>query len=176
VLPRFHSVRVREVPERMPARSAAAKEPHYMRAIADRDVSSRCSWIVTVPPPTYSGIWSCRSATTGPGWPRCCPAHRSLRLYREDPVQIVPPRPSKSCALLRGRYTEPGIELPNVPLSQKHIGALYSGDPRQPELLRQPPLGVPKLRSDRPRACGEYAAIICAPNSFMVRPICVRRC
>jgi hypothetical protein len=38
------------------------------------------------------------------------------------------------------------------------------------------PCQVPKLRSDRPRACGEYAAIICTPNSFIARPTCVRRC
>ena len=35
---------------------------------------------------------------------------------------------------------------------------------------------VPKLRSDRPRACGEYAAIICTPSSFRARPTWVKRC
>src|SRR3954468_7864263 len=34
---------------------------------------------------------------------------------------------------------------------------------------------VPKLRSDRPLACGEYAAIIFTPSSPKARPTCVGR-
>jgi NAD-dependent SIR2 family protein deacetylase len=37
------------------------------------------------------------------------------------------------------------------------------------------PCQVPKLRSLRPRACGEYAGIICTPNSCNARPTWVRR-
>src|SRR4051812_2052604 len=38
------------------------------------------------------------------------------------------------------------------------------------------PCQVPKFRSDRPRAWGEYAGIICTPNSFSALPTCVKRC
>src|SRR5580698_3880611 len=140
-------------------------------------VSSRCSWIVTVLP---ANVFRNRVLSICQDRSRMATVfillHHTLRLRREDPIQVASCRPSKGRASLRGRHTEPSVELLDVPLPQKGIGTLYSGDPATRSSCGNRPCQVPKLRSDRPRACGEYAAIICTPNSFIARPTCVRRC
>src|SRR6516162_10400886 len=75
--------------------------------------------------------------------------HHTLGLHREDPVQIATAGPPKGGPLFRCRYAELRIELGDVAFSQKTVGRLDRRDPRQPQLLRQPPLPGPKaaLRS-----------------------------
>ena len=61
------------------------------------------------------------------------------------------------------------------------IGPFVRIDPGQFQFLRQTVLqrpspakaGVENTRSERPRACGEYAAICSIPGCFRARPNCV---
>src|SRR5262249_58374847 len=54
------------------------------------------------------------------------------------------------------------------------IGVFEGTRAGHPQTLHQPVLwAVPKLRSTRPLACGECAAIQTMPNSRNARPICV---
>src|SRR5674476_679816 len=66
--------------------------------------------------------------------------HHALRLYREDPVQVAPTGAPERRAFLRSHHLELAVELPDVPLPQKGVGAFHGTDPRQSEFLRQPPL------------------------------------
>ena len=81
--------------------------------------------------------------------------HRAFELQREDALQIVALAGHKGAAGL-GRFTlKLAVELSHVVLPQETIGLLQGGAFRQPQLLGQASLPVPKLRSLRPRACGE---------------------
>src|SRR5713226_1186412 len=139
----------------------AAIAPHYMRSVADRDgfiqvfmnrdrTSRQAvaeSCFVDLPPPVLDGH-------------RVVLFHHSLRLYGENPVQVAPAGAPKRRAFSRRKALAPAALV--IPASRSSCG--------------KRPCQVPKLRSDRPRACGEYAAIICTPSSFIARPTCVRRC
>src|ERR1035437_2817471 len=66
--------------------------------------------------------------------------HYSLRLHREDPVQVGPAGEPKRRAFLFCGHLELVVKLADIPLPQKGIGPLRGADPRQSELLRQAPL------------------------------------
>src|SRR6266481_1570699 len=90
---------------------------------------------------------------------------RSLRLVRRNAV------PFSAAGTLNWAL--------NSPMYRSRRKALASSAvviPASRSSCGKRPCQVPKLRSDRPRACGEYAAIICTPSSFIARPTCVRRC
>jgi len=81
--------------------------------------------------------------------------HDSLRLHREDPVQVAPAGASKRGALFLRRYRELIVELPDILLPQEGVGSLHRRDPASRSSCGRRPCHVPKLRSERPRACGE---------------------
>src|ERR1019366_389423 len=125
--------------------SRAAVASYHVRAIADRDGSIQVfadryrasrqavaeSCLVDLPPAVSDGHGVVLF-------------HHALRLYREDPVQVAPTGAPKRGALFHGGHTEPSVELGDVLLSQKGIGALHRADPRQSEFLGQATLPGPK--------------------------------
>src|ERR1700709_2594356 len=66
--------------------------------------------------------------------------HDSFRLYREDPVQVGPAGTPEGGALLFSRHAELLVELPDILLAQKSIGAFHSRDSCETKFLRQAPL------------------------------------
>ncbi len=98
-------------------------------------------------------------------------------LDREDPVQVRSDRGTESrFSFVGGGNSELFIELRNVAVAQKLIGCFHARDLASRSSCGKRPCHVPKLRSERPRAWGEYAGIICMPNSFIALPTCVSRC
>ena len=63
--------------------------------------------------------------------------HRSLRLHGENPIQVAPPCPPKCRAFPRRRNVELRVELRDIPLPQKAVGAFHGSGSCQPEFLRQ---------------------------------------
>src|SRR4051812_6199013 len=102
--------------------------------------------------------------------------HDSFRLHAEDPVQVRPAGTTEGTPLLFGCNGELTVESVNVVLAQESVGLFPSADAGQPQFLGQASLPSAEIRSDRPRAWGEYAGIICTPNSFNALPTCVKRC
>jgi hypothetical protein len=93
-----------------------------------------------------------------------------LGLNREDPVQIRSAAAPKGGPLHRRRHGEFAVELRRVVVPSKNWLAC-SGVPMPANCnsCGNRPCQVPKLRSLRPRACGEYAGFICTPSSITGR-------
>jgi len=72
----------------------------------------------------------------------------------EDPVQIAAPAAAERGAAQGGFHRELPIELGEVAFAQEAVGRFQRGDRSQPQRGRRA-CQVPKLRSLRPRACGE---------------------
>jgi hypothetical protein len=77
----------------------------------------------------------------------------ALKLPGKDQIQISAATRPEGTSRLRSPHLKTTIELGYVVFQQKCIGRLRGRDPGQPQILRQPPCRVPKLRSLRPRAC-----------------------
>lgn len=96
-------------------------------------------------------------------------------VWAEKDPPIPAAAPPKRRAPLLCRYRELAVELGDVMIPQKLIGALQGRDSRHSQFLGNRFCQFPKFRSDRPRASGEYAAIVWAPSSCMALPTCVDR-
>src|SRR6201981_1314700 len=72
-------------------------------------------------------------------------SHRSLRLDREHPVQVLAPAFAERCSFLSCRLGELAIELADVALTQERVCLFPCADTSQPELLRQPVLPSAKI-------------------------------
>jgi hypothetical protein len=75
-------------------------------------------------------------------------------LQAENVIQILAPHRNKRAPPLRGSHAKPLVEFLHI-VAEKFIGFLQLGNPAQRSSWGSRPCQVPKLRSDRPRACGE---------------------
>ena len=82
-------------------------------------------------------------------------SNRSFRLDREHPVQIFAAALMECRTFLGRRFGELTIELGDVALAEKCIGLLKRVDSARRSSCGRRFCQVPKLRSHRPRACGE---------------------
>ena len=85
----------------------------------------------------------------------------------------IPMERHESRALPFGRTRKPCIALRQIRLPKKAVRRIHRRDLVLAKLLRQTVPSVPNMRSERPRARGEYAAIISMPRSRIARPTCV---
>ena len=157
--------------------SLTVEPPHHVGAVTDRNRLIQVLMDRYRAPgqsATEPGLFNLPAAVRNRN--RVVLVNHSLRLHREDPVQVAPAGAPKCGTLLHRRYLELAVKLRDVLLSQKRIGALYRRNAASRSSCGNRPCQVPKLPSDRPRAWGEYAAIICIPSSFIARPTCVKRC
>src|SRR5882724_8278269 len=86
---------------------------------------------------------------------RVVPVHRTLELQGEDEIQIPAAAGHKRAAPFCGLHLEAAVEFPQVVSCRKRLAASSVWIPRNLSSCGSRPCQVPKLRSLRPRACGE---------------------
>jgi hypothetical protein len=137
----------------------------------------RCSWIVTVQPASElrNRVLSIRHSRS--------PIATVLSLATTRSVCAVKIQSRSVRPLRRNAVPFAAEATQNLPLNssmyrfrKNSLACSRSVIPANRNSCGKRPCQVPKLLSDRPRACGEYAGIICTPNSFIARPTCVNRC
>ena len=95
---------------------------------------------------------------------------RAFMLNRKDTIQIQRARWNKRRSRLRSGNRETAIEPIQILLPKQRVRRFQGRDIAKTQFLSYRPYQVRKLPSPRPRACGEYAAIISIPSSFIAGP------